>query len=139
MADLHEVEEAVAPPKPKILTCREKARTLVHRYAVFGTAWAVLPVPIATSAGLCALETHMIYWIGRVYGEELGKSDILMVGAGLELASQGLKAVAVEGANFIPVIGWGVKGAIAGTTIEGLGELVIRHFEAKYPGKLYIA
>jgi uncharacterized protein (DUF697 family) len=123
--------------KARLLTCKEKARGLIHRYAVFGTAWAVLPIPIATSAGLCAIETHMIYWIGRVYGEELGKGDIMMIGAGLELASVGLKAVAIEGANLIPVIGWGVKGAIAGTTIEGLGEYVVHHFESKYPGKLY--
>ena len=118
-------------------TCREKARSLIHKYALFGTAWAVLPIPIATSTGLCALEAHMIYWVGRVYGEDLSRPDILMLGAGLELASVGLKAVATEGANFIPVIGWGVKGAIAGSTIEGLGELVIRHFEQKYPGKPY--
>jgi uncharacterized protein (DUF697 family) len=123
----------------KVLTCKEKARSLVHRYALFGTAWAVLPIPVATSAGLCALETHMIYWVGRVYGEELGKGDIFMIGAGLEMASVGLKAVAMEGANLVPVVGWGVKGAIAGTTIEGLGEMVIRHFETKYPGKLYAA
>jgi uncharacterized protein (DUF697 family) len=122
-----------------IKTCREQSRSLIHKYAVFGTAWAVLPIPIATSAGLCALEAHMIYWVGRVYGEELSKSDILMLGTGLELASVGLKAVATEGANLVPVVGWGIKGAIAATTIEGLGELVIRHFESKYPGKLYHA
>jgi uncharacterized protein (DUF697 family) len=120
------------------MSCKEKARSLVHKYALFGTAWAVLPIPLATSAGLCALETHMIYWIGRVYGEELSKGDIFMLGAGLEMASVGLKAVAVEGANLVPVVGWGVKGAIAGTTIEGLGELVIRHFEGKYPDKAYV-
>jgi uncharacterized protein (DUF697 family) len=81
----------------------------------------------------------LIYWIGRVYGEELTKADILMIGAGLEMASVGLKAVAVEGANLVPVVGWGVKAAIAGVTIEGLGEMVIRHFEGKYPGKVYAA
>ena len=131
-------DETLPPAtKPKIMTCKEKARSLIHRYAVFGTAWAVLPIPVATSAGLCALETHMIYWVGRVYGEELSKGDVFMIGAGLEMASVGLKAVAIEGANLVPVVGWGVKGAIAGTTIEGLGEMVIRHFEGKYPGKVY--
>ncbi|HWL84285.1 MAG TPA: hypothetical protein VNO21_00605 [Polyangiaceae bacterium] len=120
-----------------VRTCREQARSLIHKYAFFGTAWAVLPIPIATSTGLCALEAHMIYWVGRIYGEDLSRGDVLMLGTGLELASVGLKAVATEGANFVPVIGWGIKGVIAGTTIEGLGELVIRHFEQKYPGKLY--
>ena len=120
-----------------IKTCREQARSLIHKYAVFGTAWSVLPIPIATSAGLCALEAHMIYWVGRVYGEELSKGDIIMLGSGLELASVGLKAVAREGMNLIPFVGWGIKGVIAATTIEGIGELVIRHFEGKYPGKLF--
>ena len=99
----------------------------------------MLPIPIATSTGLCALETHMIYWIGRVYGEELGKGDIFMIGSGLELASVGLKAVALNAANFLPVVGWAIKGAIAATTIEGLGEVIIRHFETRHPGKIYAA
>src|SRR5450755_1261192 len=118
-------------------SCREKARSLVHTYAAAGATWAVLPIPIATSTGLCALETHMIYWIGRVYGEELGKGDIFMLGSGLEIASVGLKTVAINAANFVPIIGWGIKGAIAATTIEGLGELIIRHFETRHPGRLY--
>jgi len=125
------------PPVETPRSCREKARSLVHTYAAAGAAWAVLPIPIATSTGLCALETHMIYWIGRVYGEELGKGDIFMLGSGLEIASVGLKTVAINAANFVPVIGWGIKGAIAATTIEGLGELIIRHFETRHPGRLY--
>jgi uncharacterized protein (DUF697 family) len=109
---------------------------LVHKYAVAGTTWAVLPIPVATSVGLAALEAHLIYWIGRTYGEEPTRTDIAMTLGGLELASVALKAAAVEAANAIPVIGWGVKGAIAGSAIEALGELVIRHYEDKYPGKI---
>ena len=112
---------------------------MIHKYAAAGTAWAMLPIPGATSAGLCALETHMIYWVGRIYGEELKHTDVLMIGAGLEVASQGLKLIAVEGANLVPVVGWGIKGAIAGSVIEGIGEMIIRHFESKYPGKVFAA
>lgn len=126
-----------APLSGPVKTCHAKARKLVHAYAAAGASWAVLPIPIATSPGLCALETHMIYWIGRVYGEDLGKGDIFMIGSGLELASVGLKTVALNAANFLPVIGWGIKGAIAATTIEGLGEVIIRHFESRHPGRLY--
>jgi uncharacterized protein (DUF697 family) len=115
--------------------CREKARRMVHKYAAFGTAWAVLPVPIATSAGLTALETHMLYWIARAYGEEPSKSDVVMAAGGLELCSVALKTVAVEGANLVPVVGWGVKAAIAGSAIEAIGQAAILHYESKYPGK----
>jgi uncharacterized protein (DUF697 family) len=118
---------------PKL--CRDKARALVHKYAAFGTTWAILPIPVATSAGLTALETHMIYWIARIYGEEPRSGDVLMAAGGLELCSVALKTVAVEGAAFVPVVGWGVKAAIACSAIEAIGQAAIRHFEGKYPGK----
>lgn len=108
---------------------------MVHKYAAFGTAWAILPVPIGTSAGLTALETHMLYWIARAYGEEPTKSDLMMAAGGLELCSVALKTVAVEGASLVPVVGWGVKAAIAGSAIEAIGQAAILHYEAKYPGK----
>jgi uncharacterized protein (DUF697 family) len=97
--------------------------------------WAILPIPVATSAGLTALETHMIYWIARVYGEEPNRGDVLMAAGGLELCSIALKTVAIEGANLVPVVGWGVKAAIAGSAIEAIGQAAIHHFESKYPGK----
>ena len=117
-------------------TSKEKAQRLVHRYAAFGTAWAVLPIPGATSTGLAALEAHMIYWIARYYGETPTHTDVIMTMSGLELASVALKTVAIEGANLIPVVGWGVKGAIAGSVVEGIGAAIIHHFEEKYPGRL---
>ena len=117
-------------------TCSARARALVHKYAVAGTTWAVLPIPIATSVGLTAMETHLVYWIGRIYGESPSSMDVAMTAGGLELASIALKTAAVEAANAVPVIGWGVKGAIAGSAIEAIGNLAIRHYEEKYPGKL---
>jgi uncharacterized protein (DUF697 family) len=124
----------VVVAEPRV--CRDRAQALVHKYAVAGTAWAVLPIPVATSLGLTAMETHLIYWIGRIYGEHPSSMDVAMTAGGLELASLALKTAAVEAANAVPVIGWGVKGAIAGSAIEALGQLVIRHYEEKYPGKV---
>jgi uncharacterized protein (DUF697 family) len=123
----------VAGGGPKL--CKDKAQSLVHKYAVFGTAWAVLPIPMATSVGLTALETHMIYWIARAYGEEPTRNDVLMAAGGLELCSVALKTVALEGATFVPAVGWGVKAVIAGSAIEAIGQAAIRHYEAKHPGK----
>jgi uncharacterized protein (DUF697 family) len=127
--------EAIAERAETIATCRAKSRALVHKYAVAGTTWAVLPIPVATSIGLTAMETHLIYWIGRIYGEAPTRMDVLMTAGGLELASVALKTAAIEAANAVPVIGWGIKGAIAGSAIEAIGDVVIRHYEQKYPGK----
>jgi len=129
------VTAPAVPVERRDRLCKVRARRLVHKYAAFGTAWAVLPIPIATSAGLTALEVHLIYWIGRIYGERLDKGDIALVAGGLELASIALKTAAIESANFFPVVGWGLKGAIAGSAIEAIGALVINHYESKYPGR----
>ena len=94
---------------------------------------------MATSAGLTLLETHLIYWIARIYGEHPTRSDILMTAGGLELASVALKAVAIEGAALVPVIGLGIKAGIAGSVVEALGHAIVNHYEAKYPGRIAAA
>lgn len=122
------------PISPRL--CRARAGALVHKYAVAGTIWALLPVPMATSAGLALLETHLIYWIARIYGESPTRSDVLMTAAGLELASVALKTVAMEGAALVPGVGLGVKATIAGTIVEAIGQTIVRHYEAKHPDRL---
>jgi uncharacterized protein (DUF697 family) len=127
--------DATPTAAPPVL-CRDKARNIVHKYAVAGTAWAVLPLPIPTSPGLTALEAHMIYWIARLYGDAPSHTDTLMMAAGLELGSTGLKTLVKHIVGVVPVIGWGIKGAIAGSTIEAIGQVIIKHFESKYPNKV---
>lgn len=119
--------------------CRTRARSLIHKYALAGTGWAALPLPVATSIGLTALETHLIWSIAKVYGESLSHPDAVVVAAGLEGASFGLKRVAHEAAGLVPVVGWGIKAAIAGSAIEALGALAIHHFESKYPNRVFAA
>lgn len=143
MNDASLPQDVPAPPPPatpsavpRPLLCRDKARGLVHKYAAGGAAWAMLPLPIPTSPALTALEAHMIYWIARLYGEAPSHTDTIIMAAGLEVGSNGLKYAATYLVGFVPVIGWGIKGAIAGAAIEGMGQLIIKHFEAKYPNKL---
>jgi uncharacterized protein (DUF697 family) len=121
------------------MKCYDKAKEWVHTYAVGGAAFAALPIPVPglTSGGLVAAETHMVYWIARIYGEELSLKEIAIVLSGLELAGIGLKTLAMEVCNFIPIAGWIAKSAIAGSAIEAIGHLIIKHFEDKYPGKEY--
>jgi uncharacterized protein (DUF697 family) len=119
------------------MLCREKAREWVHMFAAGGAAWSTIPVPMSTTAGLVAAETQMIYVIGRIYGERLDGTDMAVAAGGLGLAGMGLKVVAIEACNFVPVAGWAVKGVIAASAIEGIGAVIIRHYEHKYPGKTY--
>ncbi len=123
------------PAKPPIL-CRVKARAITRKYAAFGTAFSALPLPPGTSAALAALETHLIYYVAKVYGEDLSHAETMIVASTLNVAGMALRTLAREGVGLIPVIGWGVRAVIAGSGIMGVGELAIRHFEMKYPDKM---
>lgn len=120
------------------VTCKERSKEWVHLYAAGGgTFAAVAPIPGVSSLGLAAIETHMIYWIARIYGEDLSVKEIAMVAGGLEIGGLVLKAAAMEALNFIPVAGWILKGTIAVGAIESIGIVIVRHYEQKYPGKMY--
>ena len=121
------------------ITCYGKATEWVHLYALGGGALAVIPnpIPFGTTASLVAAETHMVYWIARIYGEDLSMKEIGLVLGGIGLAGEGLRTVALEAANWVPVIGWLVKPVIAAGAIEGIGHVIARHYEQKYPGKFY--
>jgi uncharacterized protein (DUF697 family) len=128
-------EAPKAPEKPQIL-CRKKARKIVHKFAIAGTVFAALPLPPGTSAGLAALETYLIYFVGKVYGEELSYAETLMLASALNVTSVALKTLAREGLGLIPVLGSGIRAGIAAGAIEGIGQAAISHFEKKHPNKM---
>ncbi len=130
-----EAPPASAVPAPEGELCRDAARKVVHKYAAAGTAFAAIPIPIATSIGLTALETHLIYWIGRIYDDAPNHAETMMIGSGLEVGSIGLKTVVRQLVGLVPVVGWGIKAVVAGAAIEGIGHAVIHHFESKHPGR----
>ena len=110
----------------------------VHRYAVGGAAFAALPLPISTTAGLSALEVHMLGFIGRIYGEESkGLSAIAAMG-GFEMMGGGLKFIATRAVSFLPILlGPAIRAGIAAVVIESIGRGVVGHFERKYPGRVF--
>lgn len=117
--------------------CSDKAHEYIHWAAGGGAAWSTVPIPGMTTVGLVALESMLIYWIGKIYGEKLEKTEILMIAGGLEIASLGLKVGVLELLNFVPIAGWLLKGTVAAGVIEGIGALVIKHFEDKHPDRYY--
>lgn len=118
-------------------TCKQKAQEWVHVTAAGGGALAAVPVPGIGTIGLAAMEGSLVYWIGRIYGDKLDKAEVLMIVGTLEIASLGIKVGVLELLNFVPIAGWIAKVPIAAGIIEGIGALAIKHFEDKYPGKLY--
>lgn len=120
------------------MSCKDRAWKWVHVYAAGAATLALAPIP-GTSLALGGIETHMIYWIAKIYGEELSIKEIAIVAGGLEISGIALKAVAMEALNFLPGLGWVVKSAVAASAVEGIGKVIIDHFEDKYPGRRYSA
>ncbi|TKD09292.1 hypothetical protein E8A74_13230 [Polyangium fumosum] len=122
------------------ITCREEAMRWVHRYAIGGAAFAALPLPISTTAGLAALEVHMLNFIGGVYDEPVGNLKSLAAGGGLEIMGSGLKFVATRASAFVPgPAGIVIRVGIAALVIESLGRAIVGYFERKHPDKLFSA
>jgi uncharacterized protein (DUF697 family) len=119
-------------------TCKEEANRWVHRYAAGGAAFAALPIPFSTSAGLVALETHLLSMIGEIYGDGVGAFGAATAGGAFSAMGQGLKYAACRAACFIPVLGIPIRMGIAGATIEALGRSVVAHYERKFPGKEFV-
>ncbi len=118
------------------ITCKDEAFRWVHRYAVAGATFAAVPLPVTTT-GLATIETHMIGFIGTIYGDPLSGVATAATGGSLAIAGQGLKWAALQAALFVPVAGLPIRMAIAASVIEAIGYAIIQHYERKYPGKMF--
>jgi uncharacterized protein (DUF697 family) len=120
------------------ITCKEESMRWVHRYAIGGAAFAMLPLPLSTTAGLAALEAHMFRVVGEVYGETVSGVASLAAGGSFEVMGQGLKFLAARAVAFVPPpFGPAIRAGIAAIVIESIGFGIVGHFERKYPGKLF--
>jgi uncharacterized protein (DUF697 family) len=121
--------EALSPEEKKA-----KAKKWVNGYAIAGGSVAAAAIiPGGATAALFTLETTMVLHIGRIYrGAHFSKEDaVAVVGAAGFMGTVGLGSkVAIEGLTFFPVIGWAIKGGIAGSVIKALGEGIIKYFDS---------
>jgi uncharacterized protein (DUF697 family) len=120
-----------------MVTCKQEALRWVHRYAAGGAIFAAAPIPVSTAPLLSALETHMFSMIGGIYDDSPNAPSMAAAGGTFAALGTGLKVVAAEAVRFVPVVGPLVRGVIAATVIEGLGQAIVAHYERKYPGKLF--
>lgn len=99
-----------------------------------GIAAATVFLPGADLPVLARNQVRMLLRLEQAYGLELdprGRApEVLAVMA----AGLGLRAVARELLDFVPVAGWAVKGAVAYAGTRALGEAAIRRLEAGVRG-----
>jgi uncharacterized protein (DUF697 family) len=94
-----------------------------------GLVGAAFFVPGADLPVLALNQVRMLLLLDQAYGLELDPRErlpeiVATVGAGL-----GLRAVARELLDFVPVAGWAVKGGVAYAGTRALGEAAIRRLE----------
>lgn len=100
-----------------------------------GIIAAAVFVPGVDLPVLTLNQVRMLLRLDQAYGLELDPREripevVAVVGAGL-----GLRAVARELLDLLPIAGWAVKGAVAYAGTRALGEAAILRLEAVVPGR----
>ena len=107
--------------------CDELIRSFARKNAIIAAAVFVPGVDLPV---LTLNQGRLVLRIALAYGQEIDKERALellgVVGAGF-----GLRTVARELLDLVPVAGWAVKGAVAYAGTKAIGEAAVRYFEAR--------
>ncbi|HXK14691.1 MAG TPA: DUF697 domain-containing protein [Gaiellaceae bacterium] len=114
-------------PSLRRAVCDELIRSFSKKNAIVAAA---IFIPGVDMPVLTLNQARLVLRIALAYGQEIDKQRAVellgVVGAGF-----GMRAVARELLDFVPVAGWAVKGAIAYTGTRAIGEAAVRYFEAR--------
>jgi uncharacterized protein (DUF697 family) len=114
-------------PALRPAVCRELIRSFARKNALVSAAVFVpgVDMPILTLN-----QVRLVLRIALAYGQEIDRERALellgVVGAGF-----GLRTVARELLDVVPVAGWALKGAVAYAGTKALGEAAVRYFDAR--------
>ncbi len=97
-----------------------------------GLVAAAVFVPGADLPLLALNQLRLVLRIAQAHGEDVGRDRLPELAATLG-AGLGLRTVARELLDVIPVAGWAVKGAVAYAGTRALGEAAVRRFDAGVP------
>jgi uncharacterized protein (DUF697 family) len=107
--------------------CDELIRSFAKKNGMIGAA---VFIPGADLPVLTLNQARLVLRIALAHGHEIDKESAVellgVVGAGF-----GLRTVARELLNVVPVAGWAVKGAVAYTGTKAIGEAAVRYAEAR--------
>lgn len=141
---LQAVAERAGPAGPSLAARLPALRPAVVEQVIAmaarrnGATATLVPVPGQDVAALTSVELRMVLQIAACYGQELSADRLLEV-AGVLGAGLGMRALARELLDVVPVAGWMVKGAVAYSGTRGLGRAADEYFQRGAPadvGKL---
>jgi uncharacterized protein (DUF697 family) len=120
---------ALAARLPSIrgAVCDELISSFSKKNAVIAAA---VFIPGVDMPVLTLNQARLVLRLALAYGQEIDRERAVellgVVGLGF-----GLRAVARELLDLVPVAGWAVKGAVAYTGTKAIGEAAVRYFEAR--------
>jgi uncharacterized protein (DUF697 family) len=97
-----------------------------------GTSATLVPMSRDDMVALPAVELRMVLQIAACYGEELSPDRLLEVASVLG-AGLGMRALARELLDVVPVAGWIVKSGVAYSGTRGIGRAAAEYFERGAP------
>jgi uncharacterized protein (DUF697 family) len=114
-------------PTLRRAVCDELIRSFAKKNAIIAAAVFIPGVDLPV---LTLNQARLVLRIALAHGQEIDKDrapELLgVVGAGF-----GLRTVARELLDLVPVAGWAVKGAVAYAGTKAIGEAAVRYFEAR--------
>jgi uncharacterized protein (DUF697 family) len=107
--------------------CDELIRTFARKNAIIAAAVFIPGVDLPV---LTLNQARLVLRIALAYGQEIDKDRALELLAVLGVGF-GLRTVARELLDLVPVAGWAVKSAVAYAGTRALGEAAVRYFEVR--------
>ncbi len=109
--------------------CEELIHKFSRRNGLVGVAFFV---PGADLPVLTLNQIRLVLRIADAYGFEIDRERLPEV-LGVVGSGFGFRALARRGVEFVPVVGWVLKGAVAYAGTRTLGEAAMRYFERRAP------
>ena len=116
-------------PVLRAAVCDELIASFSKRNALISAA---IFVPGVDMPVLTLNQIRLVLRIALAHGEEIDNKRAVEL-AGVVGVGFGLRAVARELLDLVPVAGWAVKGAIAYSGTKAIGEAAVRYFAARPP------
>jgi len=109
--------------------CEQLIASFARKNAIVAAAvW----IPGADLPVLTLNQVRLVLRIAAAHGEEIDRERLPEIVAALG-AGVGLRALARELLDLVPVAGWAVKGAVAYAGTRALGEAAVQWFGARHP------
>lgn len=114
-------------PAVRRAVCDELIRSFSRKNAIVSAAVFVPGVDLPV---LTLNQIRLVLRIALAYGQEIDAQRAMEL-AGVVGVGFGLRTVARELLDLVPVAGWAVKGAVAYTGTRAIGEAAVRYFDAR--------